>query len=85
MARRLAHHEIKRAVQSAAEAGAINLDIPVRSLLDSIASALPEGGGTEEVGLHILCCNEYALITHSGLSDLEAIVAQASNIRSSLE
>jgi hypothetical protein len=71
-------------VMAAAEAGAINLSLPMGEFLDSIASALPKDPSAE-LSLHILCCNEYAVITGIIAGPMEATLLRATDIRSSLE
>ena len=56
--------EVFTAVQSLHEAGAINLDTPLNRLIEPIISAVGDPRGTGDlVSLHVLCCNEYALVT----------------------
>ena len=83
MAERLKHMDVRKVVMAAAEAGAINLELPMGKFLDSIASALPDDPGGE-LSLHVLCCNEYALVTGVTAGPMEQIRAQASDIKGSL-
>jgi hypothetical protein len=70
MAERLAHRDIQQLVNGLSDARIVNLDASVKELVQPIAEALPETGG--EVGLHVLCCNEYFLVT--GITgEIEAI------------
>lgn len=80
---RLAHSDIRKMVVAAAEAGAINLELPMGKFLDSVASALPDDPGGE-LSLHILCCNEYALVTDLIARPLDTIHGQAADVRGSL-
>jgi hypothetical protein len=84
MAERLTHTDIRRVMMAAAEVGAINLELPMGKFLDSVASALPDDPAGE-LGLHILCCNEYALVTGLTAGPIEAVRAQAAEVQSSLE
>jgi hypothetical protein len=59
---RLDHAQIQRLVQTLGEANVVDLDKTVRQLIEPIGAALkldPQA----RVSLHILCCNEYALVT----------------------
>jgi hypothetical protein len=49
-----------------AQSNVINLDSSIRGLLEPVASVMKEDPGSL-ASLHILCCNEYALVT--GLAD----------------
>jgi hypothetical protein len=82
--RRLAHTEVRKMVRNAAEAGAINLELPMGKFLDSVASGLPDDPGGE-LAIHVLCCNEYVLVTGLTGGPLEAVRTSAADIRSSLE
>lgn len=56
----LKHGEIRDLVMALGEAKLINLDASVRNFLEPVAQRIdPES----QVGLHVLCCNEYALVT----------------------
>lgn len=84
MVDRLRHTDVRKLVASAAEAGAVNLELPMGKFLDSMASALPEDGG-EELSLHVLCCNEYFLVTGLVQTPIEVVRGQAGEIKSTLE
>lgn len=62
----LGPREVFGLMQNLHDAGAVNLDLPVSKLVKPITTAVGDPGargGAGEVGLHILCCNEYALVT----------------------
>ena len=84
MSRRLSHSQIAEIVEGAAEAKVLNLDASIRSLIQP-ASAIAKHTG-EEVALHIVCCNEYGLVTGAtaGL-DIIDIRQELQSLRSSLE
>ena len=60
MSARLAHADLSNIMMALHETKAVNLDISMRSVMESVAGNLTPG---QEVGLHVLCCNEYALVT----------------------
>ncbi|GAA0516422.1 hypothetical protein [Deinococcus depolymerans] len=60
MSDRLAHADLSKIMLALHETKAINLDISMRGVMESVAKNLTPG---QEVGLHVLCCNEYALVT----------------------
>jgi hypothetical protein len=82
MAERLKHTDVQKMMGGLAEASIINLDVPVRSLVESARTALPDS--SEELSLHILCCNEYFLVTALTDTPLEQVRAVASEVRDSL-
>jgi hypothetical protein len=58
----LSHVEIQRVIQSLGEANVVNLDKSLREVMEPVANALQMDPGTK-LSLHIVCCNEYALVT----------------------
>jgi len=85
MTTRLRHHDVHALLTSLATSKVVNLDVSVRTLLDPIAETLSRSGAGGEAGFHVLCCNEYFLVT--GLTALEGIdeVRQvAASVRSAL-
>jgi hypothetical protein len=85
MSQQLAHRDIQRIVQQLGEANIINLDASIKSLIEPVARSLDLDPGAR-VSLHILCCNEYAVVT--GLTaeppDLAEIADKADQIRREL-
>jgi hypothetical protein len=67
MADKLEHRQILGVVNSLSEAKIVDLDASIRTLVDPVANGLSKGGVGGEAALHILCCNEYFLVT--GLTD----------------
>jgi len=65
------------------ESKVISLDTSIRSLIEPIASSMRRNPG-EEVALHILCCNEYALVTGLQSGRLDEIASIASSLKSLL-
>jgi hypothetical protein len=59
---RLSHMEVQRLMVSLGEANVVNLDKTVRELMEPVSSALRVDPETM-LSLHIVCCNEYALVT----------------------
>lgn len=62
MAERLRHHQIQAMLEALGEAKVIDLDTPVRRIMEQAAPVLRQTPDVE-VNLHILCCNEYGFIT----------------------
>jgi hypothetical protein len=59
---RLSHTEVQRLMQSLGEAKVVDLDKSFRDVMEPVSNALkvdPES----MLSLHIVCCNEYALVT----------------------
>jgi hypothetical protein len=81
MAEKLKHTDVQKVMSGLAEAGIINIDSPVRTLLESAARALPQD---DEVSIHVLCCNEYFLVTGIADASLEQVRAAAGEVRDAL-
>jgi hypothetical protein len=79
----LTHSEIQAIVLGLHESKMVNLDAPIRSLIEPIASSMRRNPG-EEVSLHLLCCNEYALVTGIQAGRLDEISSIASSLKSLL-
>ena len=84
---RLKHADVAEIMQGAAEAKVLNLDASIRSLIQPAASVIKHIG--DEVALHVVCCNEYGLVTGatSGLDisdvrqDLQSLHAALENVK----
>lgn len=63
MPQKLEHRQIYGAITALGRAKIVNLDASLQTLLDPLAEALTQGGVSGEVSLHILCCDEYAIVT----------------------
>ena len=83
MGANLGHADVQRVVASFAESNVINLDLPVRSLLESARTGLPSDDN--RLNLHILCCNEYFLVTGVVANPLDEVSVEAAQVRGSLE
>jgi len=81
MQSRLQHHQIHQLLTSLSDSKIVNLDASLRAMLDPVAQSLAKGGGGE-VSLHVLCCNEYFLVT--GLTD-QVPVGDIRSIRDSIQ
>jgi hypothetical protein len=82
--RQLKHSEVAQLISAAAEAKVINLDASIRSLVEPASASVRHIG--DEVALHIVCCNEYGLVT--GLSadlNLAEIRRELGSLRQSLD
>ena len=83
MAKQLKHSQIRDVINSLSEAKIVNLDASIKTLIDPIAKVLSKTGVSDEVAIHVLCCNEYALVT--GLMDNTVDVNSiADSVRASL-
>jgi hypothetical protein len=84
MSERLSHAQIAEIIEGAADAKVLNLDASIRSLITPAAAIAKHTG--EEVALHIVCCNEYGLVTGAtaGL-DITDIRQELHSLRASLE
>jgi hypothetical protein len=74
MPQRLEHRQIQGLVSTLADAKIVDLDASIRTLIEPLAAGLRESGAGGEVSLHVLCCNEYFLVT--GLTDPGGEVAE---------
>ena len=63
MSSQLDHRQINATVSSLADAKIVNLDASLKSLINPVAEALGKSGVGSEVAFHVLCCNEYFLVT----------------------
>lgn len=79
----LTHAEIQSMVLALHENKVVSLDAPIKHLIDPIASSMRRNPG-EEVALHILCCNEYALVTGVQAGRLDEVANIASSLKSVL-
>lgn len=79
----LTHSEIQAMVLGLNESKVVNLDTSIRSLIEPIASGMRRNPG-EEVSLHVLCCNEYVLVTGLQSGRLDEIASIASSLKSIL-
>lgn len=84
MNRRLTHSQIAEIMQGVSEAKVLNLDASIKSLIQPVAAVAKHTG--DEVALHIVCCNEYGLVTGAtaGL-DISDIRQELQSLRTSLE
>jgi hypothetical protein len=69
MPKQLSHNQIEGVLTSLGQAKIVNLDAPVRELLNSVAGSLRTLGVPGEVSLHIVCCDEYAIVTGATAAD----------------
>lgn len=78
----LKHHEIQKIIQGLHESKVVNLDASIRHMIEPIAAGLRDPGA--EVSLHVLCCNEYALVTGLQSGQIEEISGIAGSIKTAL-
>lgn len=84
MATRMRHTDVQKMMASFTEAGIVNLDVPVRQLVESAQKGLPAPAEDGDIRLHILCCNEYFLVTDIVAAPIDEVRAAASEIRNAL-
>jgi len=83
MADQLRHDQLARILSDLHNSKVINLDVTIRNLIEPISGALKaDPGGT--VNLHVLCCNEYALVTGLQGGSLQDIKEQVPSLRETL-
>jgi len=80
----LTHAEIQSMVLGLNANKVLNLDASIRHLIEPIASGMRRNPG-EEVSLHVLCCNEYFLVTGLQAGRLDEISGIASSLKALLE
>lgn len=83
MASPMKHTDVQRMMGSFAEAGIVNLDVPVRQLVESAQRGLP-AGEEGDLRLHVLCCNEYFLVTDIVAAPIDQIRAAAGEVRDAI-
>ena len=76
------HKDIEKMMSALDKAEIVNLDASIRSLVSPIAANIPrDPEGT--VSIHVLCCNEYFLVTGLTGEALGPIEEHAGAIRKS--
>jgi len=70
-------------MSSLGEAKIVNLDARIRDLMEPMAPHLKDIGG--EVSLHVVCCNEYGLVTALTGVDIADVRENVAAIRSAIE
>jgi hypothetical protein len=84
MGQGLTHEEIAGVISTLSEAKIVDLDASIRTLVEPLASHL-KGRPGGEVSIHVLCCNEYVLVTGLTGGPLGEIREGAAGARRSLE
>ena len=81
--RSLKHSEVAQLISAVADAKIINLDASIRTLVEPAAASARNIG--DEVALHIVCCNEYGLVTAlTADMDIAEIRSQLDSLRTAL-
>jgi len=83
MSQKLTHQDLQKIMRSLGESKTIDLDVPIGKLVEGVAGVI--GDRREELGLHILCCNEYFLVTGLVPTQFEDVRQQASGVREALD
>lgn len=84
MAGQLEHRQIQATLMSLADAKIVNLDAPIRSMLEPVGKAMSASGVGGEAAFHILCCSEYAIVTGLTADRFPDVNPIADAIRSAL-
>jgi hypothetical protein len=84
MAAGIRHQDIQKMVSALGKAEIVNLDASLRSIIEPVAASLKPDLGSE-VALHVLCCNEYFLVTGLTGIPIGGIEQQAGAVRESLQ
>jgi hypothetical protein len=58
------------------------MEVSIRQLVESVAGVISDK--SEELSLHILCCNEYFLVTGIVAPQLDEVRGQADSVRGAL-
>jgi hypothetical protein len=77
----LAHRQIHGAIAALADAKILNLDASIKSMLEPLAEAMVKTNVGDDVSIHVLCCNEYALVTGLTASPIDEIRQLSETIR----
>jgi hypothetical protein len=59
----LRHDQVQKLMQSLGDAQILNLDTTVKDLMSTVSPVLRPDAGDGQASFHIVCCNEYGLIT----------------------
>lgn len=84
MKEQMSHRDVAALVNALADAKILNLDASIRSLVQPIASNLGKIDPGGKASLHVLCCNEYALVTGITAGSIVEVAGQAGAVRSAL-
>ena len=84
MSKKLEHRQIYGVLSALGEAKIVNLEASITSLINPIGESLSKSGVGGEVSLHVLCCNEYFLVTGLMGGSLVEIENLADSIRSAV-
>ena len=83
MASSMRHTDVQKMMASFAESKIVNLDLPIRQLVESTQRSLPPDG-PDELSLHVLCCNEYFLVTGIVATPIDQVRAASAEVRDAL-
>jgi hypothetical protein len=84
MKEQMSHRDVATLVSSLADAKILNLDASIRTLVQPMSASLGKLDPGGKASLHILCCNEYALVTGITAGSIGEVTGQAGSVRSSL-
>ena len=84
MEAQLPHQDIQKMMSALGKAEIVNLDASLRSIIEPVSASLKPDLGSE-VALHVLCCNEYFLVTGLRGAPIRGIEAQAGGVREALD
>ncbi|NML21526.1 hypothetical protein HHL16_11615 [Pseudoflavitalea sp. G-6-1-2] len=84
MAKKLDHRQIHGVLAALGDSKIVNLDASIKSLITPVGEAIGRTNPQDEVSLHVLCCNEYALVTGLTGANLAEVEKFTDAIRSSI-
>lgn len=82
MANKLDHRQIQKMVNALSDGKIVNLDSSIKSLIGPIASSIGDLNPQDKVSFHVLCCDEYFLVTGLQVDNFVDVENVAGNIRS---
>lgn len=84
MKRTLRHSEVIEMTNAISDAKVLNLEASLKSLMQPAATAMKHIG--DEVAIHVLCCNEYGLITGATADlDIAEVRNELQSLRATVE
>jgi hypothetical protein len=82
VANSLKHTEVQKMMASLAEAKIVNLDLSLKQFVESARAGLPDDDS--DLRIHILCCNEYFLVTDIVAQPIDDVRSAAGDVREAL-
>ena len=80
---KLQHSRVQEIMRSLGDAKIVNMDASLKSLMEPMAAHIANLG--DEVSLHVVCCNEYGLVTGLTGTDINEIRQSIAAIKTAIE